>query len=311
MIISVTLNPAVDQTAWVDRLEPGRVHRVRETHIDPAGKGINASRMAHRLGWPTIAFGFVGGETGNIVRKALEGEGVPLHFVPVAGQTRINVTIVDGAGASSFFGPGPEVAPEALASLDGLLRFWLPAGRVLVLAGSVPRGVPADTYAQWVRAAHDRGVKVFLDADDEALRLGIEAGPDLIKPNVEEAERLLGRPLGDDDAAVAAAARELSARGIETVVISMGRRGAICARGRTAWRIHPPEVPRRSTVGSGDAMVAGIAVALARGDDIEHALALGTAAGAATAMSAGTALGTPEDVGTLLPRVRIETVPGV
>ncbi|MBC7170882.1 MAG: hypothetical protein H5U40_00555 [Polyangiaceae bacterium] len=124
----MTLNPAVDQTAWVDRLEPGRVHRVRETHIDPAGKGINVSRMAHRLGWPTIAFGFLAGETGNIVRSALEAEGVQAHFGPVPGQTRINVTVVERAGsASSFYGPGPAVPPDALASLDGYIRFWLPA----------------------------------------------------------------------------------------------------------------------------------------------------------------------------------------
>lgn len=296
----------MDQTAWLDRIEPGRVHRVRETHIDPAGKGINVSRMAHRLAWPTIAFGFLAGDTGNIVRSALEGEGVPTHFVPIPGQTRINVTLVEQSGvASSFYGPGPAVPTEALTSLESLVRFWLQAGRVLVLAGSLPQGVPADIYARLIRDARERGVKVFLDADAESLRLGIAAGPDLIKPNVEEAERLLDRRLADETAVVAAA-RELAGRGIETVIVSMGGRGAICAQRGRAWRIHPPEIQRRSTVGSGDAMVAGIAVALARGDDIVRGLALGTAAGAATAMSEGTALGTPEDVFALLPRVRIE-----
>lgn len=309
MIVSLTLNPAVDQTASIDRLTPGSVHRVRETHIDPAGKGINVSRMVHRLGWPTIAFGFLAGETGNIVRSALEGEGVPAHFVPVPGQTRINVTLVDDAGtASSFYAPGPDVPEAALASLRGLLRFWLQAGRVLVLAGSLPPGVPTDIYPDLVRSARARGVKVLLDADGEAFRSGLAAGPDLVKPNVGEAERLLGRNL-DRDADVVTAARELAARGIETVIISMGARGAICVHRDRTFRIDPPIVERRSTVGSGDAMVAGIAVALARGDDIESGLRLGTAAGAATAMSTGTALGTAEDVARLLPGVRIEAVP--
>jgi 1-phosphofructokinase family hexose kinase len=306
VIISVTLNPAVDQTAWVDRLEAGSVHRVRETHIDPAGKGINVSRMAHRLGWPTIAFGFLAGDVGNIVRKALEQEGVPAHFVPIPGQTRINVTVVEDSGtSSSFYGPGPAAPPEGLASLEGLVRFWLQAGGVLVLAGSLPSGVPEDVYARLTRAARERGVKVFLDADGEPLRLGLDAGPSLIKPNVEEAERLLGRPL-PDETAILAAARELVGRGVETVIISMGGRGAVCAQGARVWRIHPPDVKRLSTVGSGDAMVAGIAVAMARGEDLVRGLALGTAAGAATAMSEGTALGTADDVADLLPQVRIE-----
>jgi 1-phosphofructokinase len=308
MIVSLTLNPAVDQTAWVDRLEPGRVHRVRETHVDPAGKGINASRMAHRLGWPTIAFGFLAGDTGNIVRAALEAEGVPAHFVPVPGQTRINVTLVEDSGrASSFYGPGPTVPADALASLEGLIHFWLQAGRVLVLAGSVPPGVPHDVYAHLTRAARERGVMVFLDADAEALRLGLEARPFLIKPNVEEAERLLGRPLPDDDAVIAGA-HELSARGVDTVIVSMGGRGAVCVQRGSAWRIQPPRIERKSTVGSGDAMVAGMAVALARGEDLESALRLGTAAGAATAMTSGTALGTAEDVTRLVAEVRIEAI---
>ena len=309
MIVSLTLNPAVDQTASIDRLAPGRVHRVRETHIDPAGKGINVSRMAHRLGWPTIAFGFLAGETGNIVRSALEGEGVPSHFVPVPGQTRINVTLVDDAGtASSVYAPGPDVPQAALASLESLVRFWLQAGRVLVLAGSLPPGVPTDIYASLIHRARECGVKVCLDADAEAFRSGLTARPDLVKPNIEEAQRLLGRTLATE-ADVVGGARELAARGIETVIVSMGGRGAICVHRDRGFRIEAPTVERRSTVGSGDAMVAGMAVALARGDEIEEGLRLGTAAGAATAMSTGTALGTVADIERLLPLVKIEAIP--
>lgn len=308
MIVTVTLNPAVDQTAWVESLTPGTVHRVVESNIDPAGKGINVSRIAHRLGWPTIAFGFLAGDTGNIIRKALELEGVQFHFVRTAGQTRVNFTVVDGSGAaSSFYGPGPPVTPEAMASLEGLVRCWLPACRVLVLAGSLPPNAPPETYATLVRIARERGVKVFVDADGDALGNAVVASPDLIKPNVSEAERLLGRSLPDEEAIIAAGL-ELAARGIGTVVISMGARGAVCVQAKRVWRIYSPEVERKSTVGSGDAMVAGLAVSLARGDGIEEALALGTAAGAATALSEGTALGSSEDIEALRPRVRIEEV---
>jgi 1-phosphofructokinase len=309
MIITLTLNPAVDQTCWVDRLEPGRAHRVRESQIDPAGKGVNVSRMVHRLGWPTIAFGFLAGETGNIIEKALHAEGVQHHVVRVPGRTRVNVTVVDGGGAStSFFGEGPEIPAGELASLDEMVRFWLQGGRVLVIAGSLPPGVPEGAYASYVRAARERGVRVVLDADGAALRDGVRAGPDLVKPNVAEAERLLERRL-PHEAAILDGAKEIVRRGVAIVVVSMGARGAICAAKDRAWRIRPPAVERRSAVGSGDAMVAGLAVGLARGDDLPAALRLGTAAGAATAASAGTALGTPEEVSARLAGVAVEELP--
>jgi len=306
MLVTLTLNPAVDQTAWVERLVPGTVHHVLEAHIDPAGKGINVSRMAHRLGWPTVAFGFLAGETGNLIEKSLERENVQHHFVRIPGQTRINVTVVDksSGAASSFYGPGPSVPEESLAEFSALVRFWLQGGRVLVLAGSAPPGVPEDIYASYIRTAHEHGVIVILDSHGAPLRAGLAAGPDLIKPNVEEAEGLLGRSLPDEEA-IQRAARELAQRA-GTVVISMGAHGAICVQGERGWRVTPPNVEERSTVGSGDAMVAGLAVALARGQDIVAGLRLGTAAGAATAMSEGTELGSAEQIEALVPLVRIE-----
>jgi 1-phosphofructokinase family hexose kinase len=306
MIISLTVNPAVDQTAWVDRLEPGTTHRVQQTHIDPAGKGVNVSRMAHRLGWPTIAFGFLAGDTGHIVEKSLDAEGVQHHFIRVPGQTRVNVTIVDRQGAAtSLLSAGPSVPPESLSTLDSLIRFWLQGGRVLVVAGSLAPGIPQDAYAGYVRAARDCGVTVILDAHGEPLRRGIAAKPDLIKPNVTEAEGLLGRSL-PDATAIIRGAQEIAEQGVRIVVISMGEEGAICVHGQRTWRIRPPKISRRSTVGSGDAMVAGLAIALARGESIEAGLRLGTAAGAATAMTEGTALGTLTDTTALLAQVHVE-----
>lgn len=307
MIVTLTPNPAVDQTIFVRRLTVGDVNRFRGPHLDPAGKGVNVSRMVHRLGWPTIAFGFLAGEIGLIARQALDEEGVPHHFLRVPGQTRLNTTVVDETSgeATSLLGPGPTVAPDHLATLSGLLEFWLQACRVLVLAGSLPPGVPDDTYAAFIRLARSRGVKTVLDAEGDPFRLGVGAKPDLIKPNVSEAEGLLGREL-PDLVAVVEGARELVARGITTVVVSMGARGAICAQGARVWLAAPPKVERRSTVGSGDSLVAGLALALANGGDVLEGLRVGTAAGAATAATHGTALGTAADVAALLPEVRIE-----
>jgi len=307
MIITLTLNPAVDQTVWVPRLEVGAVNRARQAHLDPAGKGVNVSRMVHRLGWPTIAFGFLAGEVGEIVRQALSAEGVAQQFIPIAGQTRVNVTAVDDSTgtATSIFCPGPAVEPDHLQQLDSVLQFWLQAGRVLVLAGSLPPGIPEDAYARYVRLAHGQGIRTILDASGEHLRLGVEARPYAIKPNIAEAEELLGRRLPDLEAVVAGA-RELAARGIAVVVISMGAQGAVCVEGGRAWRALPPVVKRQSTVGSGDSFVAGLAVALARSEGVEAGLRLGTAAGAATAATPGTELGSAEAVQALLPQVRVE-----
>lgn len=305
MILTVTANPAVDQTVWVERLEPGAVHRPSSVQLDPAGKGINVSRMAHRLGWPTIALGFVAGDVGRMVQDALDAERVQNHFVRVPGQTRIDVSIVEPGRSTSLYMPGPTVSAEAFAELEEMIGLWLPAGRILVIAGSLPPGVPTEAYARLITAANRRGVRCILDADGPALRLGMAARPFLIKPNRVEAEHLLGRSLGDLTA-VAHGAVELAHRGIEVVIVSLGAKGAVCAHDGRTWLVVPPPVNRKSTVGSGDSLVAGVAVALARGGTLQEGLRLGTAAGAATASSPGTALGTAEEVARLVEQVRVE-----
>ncbi len=310
MIVTVTPNPAVDQTVRVHRLEIDAVNRFFAPQLDASGKGVNVSRMVHRLGWPTLALGFLAGEIGLLIEKSLDDEGVPHHFVRVPGQTRLNMTVVDETtdSATQLLGPGPMIEREHLAQLDDLLRSRLPAARILVLAGNLPPGAPDDIYATYVRLARARDVQTIVDADNEALRLAVAAKPSFIKPNLAEAERLLGRKL-PDLTAVAAGARELAARGIATVVISMGARGAIGTQGERAWLAVPPEVERQSTVGAGDSFVAGLAVALTSGNDIVEGLRHGTAAGAATAMTLGTAQGTAEAIRAILPRVRIEVLP--
>ncbi len=230
MIITLTLNPAVDETVWVDRLHPGEVHRVYETHLDPAGKGINASRMVARLGCATIAFGLVAGDAGDMVEKALRAERVQHHFVRIPGETRINFTVVEkeSGRASSFYAPGPDIPPDALATLEQMLGFWMRAGRVLVLAGSSPPSVSTGTYAKYVRAGREAGIQVFLDTSGDALREGLDARPHLIKPNVAEAEELLGRRL-EGEAEVIEAARELSRRADRAVGDFGFKKGAFAA----------------------------------------------------------------------------------
>lgn len=307
MIVTITLNPAVDQTIFLSGLELGEVNRYQESQLDPAGKGINVSRLAHRLGWPTIAFGFLAGEIGAIIEQALTSEGVQHQFVKVGGQTRLNTTLVDRTGKTStgLYGPGPTINEKECAALDELVDFWMHGASVAVFAGSLPPGVPQDTYAGYIRLCRARGVKTILDADGEAFALGLAAGPTLVKPNRKEAEQVLGYPLRDL-VSVVRGARELTSRGTESAVISMGASGAVAVSGDRVWLAKPPSIDLRSTVGSGDSMVAGLAMALAKGLPISEGLRFGTAAGAATAKVAGTALGTRADVEALLAEVKVE-----
>ncbi len=311
VILTVTLDPAVDKLIRVRRLVPGTIEPVREKHLDPAGKGINVSRVVDRLGAATLAFGFLAGEIGTLIARALAAAGIPSRFLFVPGHTRLNVTIFDEATGqgTSFRERGPRIRGAALTRLEREIQRWLTCGPVLVLSGSLPPGVPADVYSRWISVARDAGVRSILDADGAPLRQGIAAHPYLIKPNRAEAERLLSRSL-PDETAVVAAAREIQASGVEVVVISLGAAGAVCAANGQVWRAVPPIVRRRSTVGSGDSLVAGLAIAIAQGRPIVDGLRLGTAAGAATAMSPGTALATSADVARLLPEVRVEPLDG-
>src|SRR6266545_3760764 len=306
-ILAVTPNPAADKTVVLSGITPGAVHRVHESHLDPAGKGVNAARMAHRFGSAVLALGFLGGDIGRLVERALEDEGVPSSFRWIAGQTRLNVNLFDPLTrqGTSFYEDGPPVCPEGLVAFRADVQARLRGAAVLVLAGSLLPGMPPSFYAELIGAARQLGVPAIVDADGEPLRLALAARPTLAKPNRAEAGSLLGRQL-DTRAAVVEAAGELVARGVGGVVISLGADGAIAADGEGVWLASPPPVELRSTVGSGDSMVAGLAVALARGRRLEDGLRLGTAAGAATAMVPGTALGSAEQVETLLPRVCLE-----
>lgn len=309
MIITLTPNPAVDQTVWLERLHLAVRNRYQRAELDPAGKGVNVSRMARRLGEPTIALGFLAGETGLLVERALDDEGVPHRFVRVPGQTRINVVVAEEASGdeSALQGPGPRVGPGPMAELERVLDAQLAAGHVLVLAGSLPPGAPQDAYAGLIRRAKGAGVRTILNTRGEPLRLGVRAGPDVVKANADELEELLGRPLRDVGA-VARGARQLVGQGVGAVAVGMGLQGTVCVQGGRAWWASFPPGPHLSQIGAGDSLVAGLAVALARGDDIVNALRLGSAAGAATMVRPGTRLGSAAQVMALRPQVRIEEI---
>ena len=282
MIYTVTLNPALDYVVWVDELRTGAINRTQRSEAYPGGKGVNVSIVLHRLGVPTQALGFAGGMPGGALCEALHSMGVPAAFLHAAeGDTRINVKIVAGE-ETEVNGVGPILTEENLQQLIDRLRVLRP-GDVLVLAGSLPRGLGSDTYARLAEVAAQYGARAVVDTSGPALGESLRAKPYLIKPNRAELSGLLGRPMGTTEQ-VERAAREVQQMGAQNILVSMGKGGAALLEADGTFTVLPaPEGRPANTVGSGDAMVAGFLAALEGGSSMRRALDWGLAAGTAAA----------------------------
>lgn len=309
MIATVTLNPALDKTVYVDQLAVNDANRVLRIEMDAGGKGINASRMLRVLGEETIALGFIGGDTGSFIEHVLHKEGVRTDFVEVSHPTRTNIQIQasDGTPPTVLNEKGAPVTENDLDRLCAKLETISRECSFVIFGGSVPLGVPVDVYERLILCAEANGAKAILDAENELLLEGMPATPFMIKPNRDEAERLVGKELESVED-ITKAAIELKSRGVELVVLSMGKDGAVAVGNGGIFHSVPPMVNAVSTVGSGDSMVAGIASALSKGCTLEEALRLGSACGAATAMSSGVEMGCHQDIEKLLPQVIIRQV---
>lgn len=303
-VTTVTPNPALDRTLRVDELAFGGIARVQGVEVDPGGKGINVSRVLRQFGCPTTALGFVGGSAGRSVAEAMAALGVDSDFLTIPEETRTNLTVTDGEREIKVNEPGPSVPPAAVDALLARVRQRARGSSAVVLSGSLPPNVPAEFYAELIRIILDEGSKPVLDTAGPPLCHGVAARPFLIKPNRREAEALLGTALDTDDA-IREGARRLSAYGIPIVAISLGAAGAVCACEGLVWRAEAVPVAVRSTVGSGDAFLACMLLALLGGADLDTALAVGTAAGSASVTLPGSRLCTPANLEQMLPHVKV------
>lgn len=309
MITAVALNPAIDRTVLVPAFATGATNRVTAARLDPGGKGINVARVARALGAEVRVVGFLGTNNGNLIERSLAAQQIETEFVGVCGDTRVNLKIVnpETGELTELNEAAFSVEEHHLRALLDLIEARLSDTSVLVLAGSLPTGVPPEIYRDLVEQANARGVLTILDADGEPMQLALAAKPSLIKPNHSEAERLLGRALATH-ADLMDGAAALLAKGPSRVVVSSGERGAGLISADSAWWAVPPGIRAGSTVGAGDSMVAGLAVALARGLGPVEALRLATAAGTATASLEGTQVCSAEGVAALLPQVTVGPV---
>lgn len=280
-VVTVTANPAVDQTVWIPGFRAGEVNRVRRQEVSAGGKGVNVAAFLAAFGIETLATGFLGNSNAGLFEEFLAERSIEERFVRVHGTTRTGVKIVDEeAGTTTDINfPGFDVPGERVTDLETLVASVTRPDGWIVLSGSLPPGAPADLYARLSASAREAGMRVAVDTSGPPLAEAVRTVPDLLKPNREELEELTGRPLGDREA-LAGAARELVDAGISTVVVSLGGEGALFVRAGEAVFAAPPPVPVASTVGAGDAMVAGTIAGTLRDLPLAGVAALATATAA-------------------------------
>jgi 1-phosphofructokinase len=305
MIYTVTLNPALDKTVEIPSLTIDSVNRITSMRTDPGGKGINVSKVIGKLGGKSIAAGILGGDTGRTIQSALDRMGLETDFVFVSGETRTNLKVIDPVNHTNtdINEPGITVSEKILDELLQKFREKLVEGDIVVLAGSLPKGAPKDTYRTWVDACGKAGAKVILDADGELLREGLKAAPYLIKPNNHELSELMGQRLKTPEELEQAARCLMEQYQITKVVVSMGGDGALYVTGDETIYAEGLKVPVGSTVGAGDSVVAALAFAESCGMSLEEAVRLSTATGAANVMCSGTQAAEYETIRELIPKV--------
>ncbi|GAA2548421.1 MULTISPECIES: 1-phosphofructokinase family hexose kinase [Streptomyces] len=282
MILTVTLNTALDITHRVPSLRPHASHRVSDVTERPGGKGVNVARVLAALGHEVTVTGFAGGTTGQVLRDRLtEVPGLTDALVPVSGTTRRTIAVVDerSGGTTQLNEPGPTITPAEWSAFQEAYDDLLPSASAVALCGSLPPGVPIGAYAGLARTARAAGVPVLLDTSGAALRRGVAGRPDILKPNAEELAELTGshEPLR--------ATQDARRRGAGTVVASLGPQGVLALTPEGHWRAAPPAPLHGNPTGAGDSLVAGLLSGLVEHLPWPDRLARAVALSAATVLS--------------------------
>jgi 1-phosphofructokinase/tagatose 6-phosphate kinase len=310
MIVTVTLNAALDRTLTVPNFQRGQRHRSSQSVSLAGGKGINVARALKRLDVPVVATGLAGGRTGTRIVEELTAEAILNDFVRIADESRTSTAVVDPTGGSytEINEWGPHVEADELAMLLDKVEYLSRGADFVVFAGSLPRGVEDDFYAETIRDLNRRHVRAVLDSEGQALRLGAEAEPFLVSPNQREAEGLVGQELNDQEDFMMALDRiaDLGARNVlitsETGCFGLFRE----ERRRLLFRAEAPRVDPISAVGSGDVLLAGFLAARVAEGSLEDALRRAVAAGAAATLELGAGRFEPREASRLLAGVRVE-----
>ncbi len=297
-VLTITLNPALDKSYLIDHLVPDNKLRSPNPKIDPGGGGINVARGLYRLGVNPTAMYLAGGRNGSLLKDLLDTEGIHSHLVNISAETRENITIMESSTGKQYriVPEGPIVDP---LSADELLKQLLsiqPRPEYVVASGSLPKGFPIDFFARLAKVVKQAGIRCIVDTSGESLRLAVNEGIYLVKPNLKELAELSGAEQLELDKVEEAANLIIYQGKCEVVVVSLGASGAIMATKNGFHQVPAPTVQRRSTVGAGDSMVAGMVWALDKGMTEADVLCAGVAAGTAATMNPGTELFKKDDV---------------
>lgn len=297
-ILALTMNPALDLSASVEHVFPNHKLRCGQMRNDPGGGGINVARAIRRLGGECTAMYCRGGLIGKILQEMLEAEGICQRAISVQGWTRQSITILENATFQQFrfVMPGPELSEDEWGEVLETVRKMRPMPELIVASGSLPPGVPDDFYARLAAIVRDGGSQLILDTSGPSLALAVREGVFIVKPSLRELRSFaLGRVEHEEDQAKVAMSIIHSGHS-DAVVVSLGAAGILLATEAGCERLHAPSVLVRSRVGAGDSMVAGITLAIARGQSLRESARFGIAAGTAAVMNPGTELCHLQDV---------------
>ncbi|MBF7095583.1 1-phosphofructokinase [Alkalibacter mobilis] len=289
MVITVTLNPALDKTLLVENFNVGEVNRVKAIRCDIGGKGINVSKVLREFDVKSLAMGFLGDNLEKAFKDELRKRDIQEKFVSISSDTRTNIKLVDTTKNTftDINEPGGEIKSEELEKFKEIFLENLAPDDVVVLSGGVSEGVPKTIYKDLTEVAKNAGASVVVDAEGDLFKEAIKAKPDLVKPNNFELEKLMGETLDTEEKLIDAASK-LVAEGVGKVLVSLGKDGSIYVTKEKVYRAYGLEVPVKSTVGAGDSMVAAMVYSSLNGFDDLKTLAMAQSAGAASVMLEGT-----------------------
>jgi len=305
-VVTLTMNPTIDKSAKAPRVAAGQKLRCESPRHEPGGGGVNISRAIGRLGGQSLALYPAGGAIGGMLESLLDQEGVAHRPVSIQEMTRENLMIFDQSTDEQFrFGmPGPTLTEEEWQACLRELSELDPRPDYVVGSGSLPPGAPEEFYARMARLVREMGGRAIVDTSEGPLRKAAEEGVYLLKPNMRELGQLAGREIEGESDQEAVARRIVESGKAEVVVLSLGAAGVLLATEKEMERLRAPTVPIRSKIGAGDSMVAGIVLALARGEALHDAVRFGVAAGSAAVMTPGTELCRRSDTERLYERMK-------
>ena len=308
MVYTITLNPALDRTVWVEKIQPDDSNRIEREERYAGGKGIDVSKVLTTLEVRNNALGFIGGFAGEEVEGRLLNEGISCDFIRISGETRTNIVVNDMSNRKQtvFSASGPEIRPyEVMRIIHKVEKLERPD--IVVISGSLPPGIHPEIYRKLVAIAKDKGARVILDTDGDALKVGVQGLPEVIKPNIHELSRLVGTELKGTDAIIRAALN-VHKQGVKIVLVSMGAKGILMVSKSKRYLASPPKIKVKNTIGAGDSAVAGFVHGMVKGKSLREALINSVAAGTASTLRPGTALCQKNDFLQLITKVKIHSI---